>query len=135
MAKKSADGKGPRTGGLRGVLDAVTGARLCFGEPVTAGRRTVIPVARVRAIGGGGWGGSGTKGESGGGGGGTLEGTPVGFIELGDDGAQYHRIDDPDQIGRNVRALAGAAATLVTTVAGVRALRRGSSRRALGRGR
>ena len=126
MPKSKTGRKGPRTGGLRGVLDAVTGARMCFGEPITTGNRTVVPVARVRAIGGGGWGGN--RSDSGGGGGGTIEGTPVGFIELGDDGARYHQIQDPDQLGRNLRTLAGAAATLVTTVAGARALRRGAAR-------
>ena len=128
MAKNGSDRKGPRSGGLRGVLDALSGAHLCYGEPITAGQRTVIPIARIRAIGGGGW-GDGDEG-AGGGGGGTLEGTPVGFIEFDDLGARFHPIHDPDQLGRNVRSLAGAAATLVTAVAGVRALRRG----ALGRG-
>ena len=56
MAKTKSNRKGPRVGGLRGLLDRVSGARLCFGEPVTVGARTVIPVARVRTAGGWGWG-------------------------------------------------------------------------------
>ena len=132
MPKNKRDRKGPRTGGLRGLLDAITGARLCYGEPVTAANRTVIPVARVRAFGGGGWGDGADQGR-GGGGGGTVDGRPVGFIELDDLGARYHPIQDPDQLGRNVRALAGAAAGLVAAVAGARALRSGA-RRALTRG-
>ena len=128
-------GKGPRTGGLRAVLDGLTGARLCYGEPVTTGDRTVIPVARVRAAGGGGFGRS--KGDDGGGGGGWLDASPQGFIELDDGGARYHSIPDPERVGRTLRAVAGAAATLATGLAAARRLRRadGSSRAVLGRGR
>jgi uncharacterized spore protein YtfJ len=151
VAKKNGSRKGPRVGGLRGVLQSVTGARLCYGEPVTVGNRTVIPVSRLTTVGGWGWGGggdgSGSGSGSGGGGGGTLEATPVGFIEFDDVGARYHEIHDPDQLGRTLRAAAGAAATAVTTIAGARALRRGAGRalprrtrrtpvrRMLGRGR
>lgn len=69
MAKK--DRKGPRVGGERGLLDGLVGARLCDGEPVVSGARTVIPVARVRLAGGDG----GGFGSDGGGGGGYLEAT------------------------------------------------------------
>ncbi len=127
-------GKGPRVGGLRGLFDGLVGARLCYGEPVVARDRTVIPVARVQLSGGGGWGG-GHEGD-GGGGGGHLEATPVGFIEFDDAGARYHQIPNPDQLGRTLRAAAGAAATLATGVAAARRLKRGgAARRALGRGR
>ena len=37
MAKNKRNRKGPRVGGLRGLLERVSGARLCYGEPVTAG--------------------------------------------------------------------------------------------------
>ncbi len=128
------DGKsrgGPRVGGLRGLLDRLAGARLCYGEPVTAGERTVVPVARVRVSGGYGWGsGSGDDGDgSGGGGGGHLDATPIGFIELDDAGARYHPIADPDQLGRTLRAAATAVATLVPAVAAARRLREGPSPR------
>ncbi|MDQ5807836.1 MAG: hypothetical protein M3320_04105, partial [Actinomycetota bacterium] len=103
---KSAKRKGPRTGGVRGLFDGLVGARLCYGEPVVAGDRTVIPVARVRVAGGGGY-GSGDEGD-GGGGGGYLEATPQGFIELDATGASYHAIPDPERLGRTVRAVAGA---------------------------
>ena len=128
MAKR----KGPRTGGLRGVLDGLLGARLCYGEPVVAGDRAVIPVARVRVAGGGGY-GSGDEGD-GGGGGGYLEATPSGFIEVGTDGARYHAIPDPERLGRTVRALAGAAATLATGAAVARRLRSRPTRPQLARG-
>ena len=121
MAKR----RGPRVGGLRGLLDGLVGARLCYGEPVVGeGGRTVIPVARVRLAGGGGYGSDLDKGD-GGGGGGYLEATPQGFIELTDEGARYHAIPDPDRLGRTVRAIAGAAATLATGVALARRIRAG----------
>jgi uncharacterized spore protein YtfJ len=123
MAKK----RGPRVGGLRGLLDGLVGARLCYGEPVTTGQRTVIPVARVRVAGGGGF-GSGEEGD-GGGGGGYVEATPQGFIELGDDGARYHAIPDPERLGRTLRAVAGLAAGLAVA----RRLRGRSDRRLLSR--
>jgi uncharacterized spore protein YtfJ len=127
MAKPKSDRKGPRVGGLRGLLDRISGARLCFGEPVTSGGRTVIPVARVRTAGGWGW-GSGDERDggsgSGGGGGGLVEAKPTGFIEFDDAGARYHPIPDPDRLVTTVKALAGAAATLSTALAGAKALQR-----------
>ena len=130
---KKGDRKGPRVGGLRGLFDGLVGARLCYGEPVTAGQRTVVPVARVRVAGGGGY-GDGIEGE-GGGGGGVLEATPQGFIEFDDAGARYHPIPDPERIGRTLRAAAGAAATLAAGVAAARRIRGGDRRRLLGRGK
>ena len=123
MAKKR---KGPRTGGVRGLLDGLVGARLCYGEPVVSGDRAVIPVARVRVAGGGGW-GSGDDGE-GGGGGGYLEATPSGFIQVGADGASYHAIPDPDRAARMLKTAAAAAATLATGIAAAKRLRAGPRR-------
>src|SRR3954452_16176712 len=82
-----------------------TGARLCYGEPVEADGRTVIPVASVEAAGGGGWGSADagqessesddpdepgqSKGQGAGGGlGGWVSATPVGFIEIGPEGTR-----------------------------------------------
>jgi uncharacterized spore protein YtfJ len=125
---------GPRTGGLKGLLDGLVGARLCYGEPVVGeGGRTVVPVARVRVAGGGGWGGD-SEGADGGGGGGFLEASPQGFIEFDDAGARYHPIPDPERLGRTVRAIAGAAATLAAGVAAARRIRGGGRRGALTRG-
>ncbi|HEV2813848.1 MAG TPA: hypothetical protein VGW10_11410 [Solirubrobacteraceae bacterium] len=131
MAKKDKPRKGPRVGGLKGLLDGLGGARLCYGEPVVAGERTVIPVARVRAAGGGGF-GSGDEGD-GGGGGGYLEATPQGFIEFDDAGARYHPIPDPERLGRTLRAAAGAASTLAAGFAAAKRLRRGGQPRLLRR--
>jgi uncharacterized spore protein YtfJ len=66
-----------------------------FGEPVERAGLTVIPVAKVRfGFGGGGGSGSGSgdeEGSGGGGGGGGLV-SPVGYIEVRDDGAAFKRI-------------------------------------------
>jgi uncharacterized spore protein YtfJ len=111
---------------LRRLVDRIGGARLCYGQPVRQGERTVIPVARVRAIGGGGFGrGGDAGGELGGGGGGRLDALPVGFIDIGPEGARFEPIPDPEATVRLVRTAATAAATLVGAVAGLRATRRG----------
>jgi hypothetical protein len=89
--------------GLRQLVGRLTGARLCFGKPVRAGDRAVVPVASVRVAGGGG-GGRGPSG--GGGGGGQLQARPVGYIEVGPDGTRFRRIVDPGRAA----ALAGAGA-------------------------
>ena len=124
---------GPRAGGLKGLLDGLVGARLCYGEPVVTEGRTVIPVARVRVAGGGGWGGD-ADGADGGGGGGFLEASPQGFIEFDDAGARYHPIPDPERLGRTVRAVAGAAATLAAGLAAARRIRAGGRPPLLKRG-
>ena len=66
-----------------------------FGERVQRERETVIPVAKAR-FGFGGGGGSGAGGEhnegSGGGGGGAVVVSPVGYIEVRDDSAEFKRI-------------------------------------------
>ncbi len=92
-----------------------TGARLCYGEPVKANGRTVIPVASVEAAGGGGWGkteaaqdAADSKGNGTGGGlGGWVSAAPVGFIEIGPDGTRFRRIIEPVSLARG---LAGATA-------------------------
>jgi uncharacterized spore protein YtfJ len=129
--------------GVRRLIDAVAGARLCYGEPVREGERTVIPVSRVRVAGGWGFGRSDqAKGAvqpgSGGGGGGSLDAHPAGFIELGPEGARFHEIPDPERTQRLVRAGAAALTTVLAGVAGVRGMRGLARRRPaglLGRGR
>src|SRR5947208_13273952 len=69
-------------------------ASAIFGEPVAREGVTVIPVAKAR-FGFGGGGGSGShEGEegSGGGGGGGAAVSPIGYIELRDEGAEFKRI-------------------------------------------
>jgi uncharacterized spore protein YtfJ len=137
MARKVDPGTA-RMLGVKGVISRLGGARLCYGEPVKVGERTVIPVARVRAAGGGGWGLPGGQEKEGGGGGGMLDAMPMGFIDAGPEGARFEPIHDPDAPVRALKGGATALATLITTVAGVRALRRRdrsqpSARRLLGR--
>jgi uncharacterized spore protein YtfJ len=110
---------------VRRLLAGLAGARLCFGEPVHAGERTVIPVARVRARGGGGFGRGRSEDQGGGGGGGLLDAAPVGFIEVGPEGTRFEAIADPLTTARAISVVAGAAAGLVAAAAGVRALRGG----------
>jgi uncharacterized spore protein YtfJ len=128
--------------GLRRLIDAVATSRLCYGEPVREGDRTIIPVARVRVTAGWGFG----RGEArkrkgdestGGGGGGTLDAKPAGFIEVAPDGARFHPIPDPDHTRQLLRAGAAALATVAAGVAGARRLGRGGRGPAglLGRGR
>jgi uncharacterized spore protein YtfJ len=98
---------------IESALARLTGARLCYGKPVTTAGRTVITVARVRSIGGGGLGTARGDGNdalsSGGGGGGLLDARPVGFIELSADGTRYVPIDD-----RRVPLAAIAGGALLT---------------------
>lgn len=116
----------------RRLLEGLGGARLCYGEPVVAGDRTVIPVARVRTAFGFGFGDNETaKGGGGGGGGGYVDAAPIGFIELSPAGSRFQAIEDPESTAKAIRAGAGAIATVLTTVAGVRALRARSASRAL----
>jgi len=111
----------------RDVVSRLSGAALCYGEPVTVGERTVIPVGRVRARGGMGFGASpgsesegpaGSSGSgpgSGGGGAGLLNASPLGYIEITDDGTCFRPIDGGRNSGAGtaVALLAGAAAGLV----------------------
>jgi len=93
------------------ALARLTGARLCFGRPVEAKGRTVIPVASVRTAGGYGFGNEPGGGALGGGGGGALDARPVGFIEIGPDGTRFERIDDGRAALRVIAA--GSFAVLV----------------------
>lgn len=76
-------------------------ARAAFGEAVERDGVTVIPVARVRWMFGGGAGsGANEDGDEsdqgqGAGGGGAVSAAPLGYIEIRDGQAVFHRIDDP----------------------------------------
>lgn len=111
--------------GVRELLGRLDGSRLCFGEPVQAGERMVIPVARVS--GGGGWGSGRSTGEAmggeGTGGGGGFEAAPVGFIDVGPEGSAFHAIPDPTGTARAIRTVLGSTGALATVAAGVRGLR------------
>ena len=110
MAKTA---RSDRTLAARKVLAAARGARLCYGEPVQVDGRTVIPVARVRAVGG--------MGKGGGGGG--LNAEPVGFIEVAADGTRFERIEHP-RVGARALATGGAAIAGLVAAAALRRPRR-----------
>jgi uncharacterized spore protein YtfJ len=151
----------PRIVAVRKLLARINGARMCFGEPVKANGRTIIPVAKTFSAGGGGFGSgddvpaaqsppagagpslsselvpsragavdpsAGTRAAagSGGGGGGTLWATPVGFIEVTDDGARFQAIPDPERSTRMLSAAVKALPALMAAFAGLRALRAGA---------
>lgn len=118
---------------LREVFSGLQGAKLCYGEPVRVGDRVVVPVARVTTAGGGGFGsGAGAPGVdgapgssdgTGGGGGGWVEAAPVGFIDVGPEGARFEPIPDPVGTARGLRLAITGLTTLAGAVAGFRALR------------
>jgi uncharacterized spore protein YtfJ len=117
-------GGGLRSLALHEVIARMGGARLCYGDPVETGRRTVIPVARVFTAGGFGYGAGSEPPQStgeGGGGGGVLDARPIGYIELGDEGSCFHAIKDPDRPLRFLKVATAALTALLGTAAGRRA--------------
>ena len=74
------------------------GAKVVYGEPVTAGDTTVIPVASV-AFGFGGGSGKNRDGEGGGGGGGGFRGWPAGYIEITRAGTRFVSLGQNRKIG------------------------------------
>ncbi len=88
-------------------ISASATVKTIYGEPVTAGQRVVIPVAKVRCAFGAG-GGSGKRagdppqeGGGGGGGGGVVV-QPCGLVEVSPEGTRFIHFRDP-------LVLAGAA--------------------------
>src|SRR3954447_5167776 len=105
-----------RVPAARKLLTRLAGARLCYGKPVRVGDRAIVPVARVRTTGGFGW-GSDDASASGGGGGGMLNAQPVGFIDVGPEGARFEAIPDPDRSTKLLRAGAVAVVTVLAATA------------------
>lgn len=85
-----------------------------FGEPIERAFVTVVPVAKARfGFGGGGGSGRGDEGEGGGGGGGGgVAVTPIGYLELRDDGAHFKRITTP----RDLLAVVAAASLALVAI-------------------
>lgn len=73
---------------LADKLSTEATVRRVFGEPISIGERTIIPVARVGYGFGAGHGASESEREGGGGGGG-LRATPSGVVELTPEGVDY----------------------------------------------
>ena len=90
-----------------------------FGEPIQAGGRTIVPVARVQYYLGGGWGGGEQEGVSadhplaagGGGGGGWVKASPEGALEITDTGVRFVRFFDGAQVAK--LCLGGVTALLI----------------------
>jgi uncharacterized spore protein YtfJ len=83
-----------------------------YGEPVTVGGRTVIPMAQVRyGFGGGG----GKKDESdGGGGGGGMIAKPAGVMEITSEGTRFVAFDDKRKLIAALAAGFALGALIVT---------------------
>ena len=104
---------------MRSIGETVGGGatvKNVYGEPVTSGERTVIPVASVKyAFGGGG--GSEPEGQpgrrGGGGGGGRAFAKPCGYIEITPSGTRYIPIYDGAVIVAAIAAGAAIGAALV----------------------
>jgi uncharacterized spore protein YtfJ len=96
-------------------------SRTVFGEPVTRGERTVIPVARVTAnYGFGAGGGEGQREDrqnhgsgGGGGGGGRVKAHPIGFIEMSNDDVHFVPIVDRGEMLNRFSLLAIVAMFLL----------------------
>lgn len=93
-----------------------------FGNPVTEGGRTIVPVARVSyRFGFGGGSGTGPQigddspppGGDGGGGGGMLSARPVGYIETGSTGSRYVPVIDWSRILQTTITLTGLGLLVV----------------------
>ncbi len=100
-------------------LGGSAGARAVYGDAVIRNGVTVIPVAKV-AYGFGGGGGRSPQGDGEGGGGG-VSATPVGYIEMREDGASFHRIIDPLTL---VPLIAAAGVACAVILRGIRKLDR-----------
>lgn len=89
---------GPGEGFLERLVDRVggrAGAQAVFGQSIEQGQVTVVPVARVRWVFGGGSGVAGDpsiESSSGSGGGGGVSTDPLGYLEIRPDGASFQLI-------------------------------------------
>jgi hypothetical protein len=101
---------------FEGLARRIGGGRLVYAKPLRIGDRAVIPVSRVRAVGGFGFGDEPDGQSGGGGGGGVLDARAVGFIDVGPEGARYEAIPAPS--GRAIAAGVAAGAVVGTAVVG-----------------
>jgi uncharacterized spore protein YtfJ len=89
---------GERLGGSASVKNV-------YGEPVTVGERTVLPVAKVfYSFGGGGGRRAAGQDGSGGGGGGMVAATPAGALEVTPSGTRFVGLHDTRNLGMAVAA-------------------------------
>ena len=96
------------------VFATSASVRNVYGDPVTAGSKTVIPVAEVRyAFGAGG--GSRTDGDNdGGGGGGGVVMKPAGALEITPESTRFIAFDDRRKLARAMAAGFALGALIVT---------------------
>ena len=98
------------------IPDRATAAA-CFGAPVTAGDRTVIPVADIQYGFGMGWGGSpgntDVPGGSGGGAGGGARTRAIAVIEVAPNGVRILPIEDQTSIRIAAITFASAATAIL----------------------
>jgi uncharacterized spore protein YtfJ len=99
-------------GTLREALTTLrenSGVETVYGDPIERDGRTVVPAAKVAYGFGGGFGTGGTDEDgSGGGGGGGVAASPLGALEVTDDGTRFVRFQDR----RRTLALALVAAAV-----------------------
>lgn len=112
----------PAVAALSGLIDRTGGsarAETVFGEPISNGATTVVPVARVAALTlmGGGSGRFLATGGDGAGGVGALRARPAGFLVLDASGARYEGIRQP--VTALVLPLAVIGAVVATRIVGV----------------
>lgn len=114
---------------LQNLGERVSGSasvRNVYGDPVSTGNRTVLPVAAVRYAFGGGGGARGESGGQNGGGGGRVWARPAGALEITAEGTQFIPFDDRRRLRAAMACgfLLGALATALTAAACPRGRRR-----------
>ena len=98
-----------------------TSVKQVFGEPIAAGGKTVVPVARLQYFLAGGGGSGEHKGEhvdrplsgGGGGGGGWVRASAAGALEISETGVRFVRFSDAAQIAK--LCIGGATALLLVS--------------------
>ncbi len=99
-------------------LAATASVKSVYGEPVTAGDRTVIPVASVRYAFGAGGGKSGdAETHKGGGGGGKVSAKPSGALEITPQGTRFVPFIQPKALGLAFALGIAAGAAIVSLAA------------------
>jgi uncharacterized spore protein YtfJ len=96
-------------------IGAIAHASAVFGEPIERAGVTVIPVAKATWGFGGGGGVKGGEQGAGGGGGGFV--SPLGYIEVGEHGAEFRPIRDPRVVAVVLALGIGLAALTVRALA------------------
>jgi len=79
---------------------ATASVKSVYGDPITVGSKTVIPVAEVRYGFGAGGGGKKDESEGGSGGGGRVVSTPTGALEITPEGTRFIAFDDRPRMAR-----------------------------------